>query len=828
MSENTIESVKEGLARYTKTRTAEESMNNAAVQTFADAMVEQGRLTEAQVGEAMEMAMAQPKFSLAADVVSILEEYDTEGLKYGSMRDVADAIEGLIAESTEDATELENILDNFRAAQDDARRWGNRMDSGGEEEFEEALRAYVNKATLGERSDVDSSNSSSEGLLFHPSGRLRNSAYGGEIDGAKLREIDKKTKGILQKIRAYFNGEWDVKNAKNVNEAVRVADKLGLRKSSNSNSYYGEYFEGDYGINGEIVGVRVSTHPANPLEITKERDGVDPDHKVSVVIRKNGKHKSDGTPHSGYTEYVYEPSEVTPPDAADAVVKGLKSLFETGEFVDETGKAVRRDYPYTDNRGRTIHSLITPKMDASYLDAVERGDMATEQRMVMEAAKLAMANTKVVDENGDPKVVYHQTNATVYINRETEQNWDELDWRERMEWDERDDWDDYWEEREFNTFSRVNARTTQELDGFFFAPEYDEYHEYGDRTISAFLNITNPASFGDYNIDSSKTNAGRDERIRLQNEGYDGVINEEDGSIWEYVAFNPNQIKSADPVTYDDAGNVIPLSERLNPEKEDIRYSVNDFDSKVGYITYEANTLGVEQTIIVAETLNEYLEVLKDLGVKDIERYKKSAGIYDEEADVIVMRSDIIQYEQQAFETLMHEYAHAHTNNLKGEIENVLHRLDETVISSYRDEKLPEIYRKISTNGILNEIISYFVEEIPRHKIYDFFNGYLDKDDIFLVDWQIEEKAGEKYAPIFKALMPIIGKNLEQQKISIMENREKHSSLPEDIIQRMEQKMKDPKRVLMTIRAEDKDPKLANPELIEMLSKFKAERLKKK
>ena len=60
----------------------------------------------------------------------------------------------------------------------------------------------------------------------------------------------------------------------------------------------------------------------------------------------------------------------------------------------------------------------------------------------------------------------------------------------------------------------------------------------------------------------------------MQNEGYDGVINEEDGAIWEYVAFNPNQIKSADPITYDDAGNVIPLSERFNPEKEDIRYSI--------------------------------------------------------------------------------------------------------------------------------------------------------------------------------------------------------------------------------------------------------------
>jgi len=39
-----------------------------------------------------------------------------------------------------------------------------------------------------------------------------------------------------------------------------------------------------------------------------------------------------------------------------------------------------------------------------------------------------------------------------------------------------------------------------------------------------------------------------------------------------YVPTNPNQIKSADPVTYDDAGSVIPLSERFNPKSDDIRY----------------------------------------------------------------------------------------------------------------------------------------------------------------------------------------------------------------------------------------------------------------
>lgn len=42
-----------------------------------------------------------------------------------------------------------------------------------------------------------------------------------------------------------------------------------------------------------------------------------------------------------------------------------------------------------------------------------------------------------------------------------------------------------------------------------------------------------------------------------------------------YAFFNPQQqLKSADLVTYDDEGNVIPLSERFNPQNEDLRYSL--------------------------------------------------------------------------------------------------------------------------------------------------------------------------------------------------------------------------------------------------------------
>ena len=48
---------------------------------------------------------------------------------------------------------------------------------------------------------------------------------------------------------------------------------------------------------------------------------------------------------------------------------------------------------------------------------------------------------------------------------------------------------------------------------------------------------------------------------------------------WEDVIAlvrDKNMLKSADPVTYDDNGNVIPLSQRFNTKKNDIRYAISD------------------------------------------------------------------------------------------------------------------------------------------------------------------------------------------------------------------------------------------------------------
>lgn len=75
---------------------------------------------------------------------------------------------------------------------------------------------------------------------------------------------------------------------------------------------------------------------------------------------------------------------------------------------------------------------------------------------------------------------------------------------------------------------------------------------------------------------------------------YDSIILDEGGDMvngkpvsrgLSYVIRNPEQIKSADAVTYDDAGNAIPLSERFNMGKKDFRYSLDE-----NYKQYVATT----------------------------------------------------------------------------------------------------------------------------------------------------------------------------------------------------------------------------------------------
>lgn len=59
----------------------------------------------------------------------------------------------------------------------------------------------------------------------------------------------------------------------------------------------------------------------------------------------------------------------------------------------------------------------------------------------------------------------------------------------------------------------------------------------------------------------------------LKKAGYSAAIHFGPGSRGDHIAiFSPKNIKSADPVTYDDQKNIVPISQRFNSTNDDIRY----------------------------------------------------------------------------------------------------------------------------------------------------------------------------------------------------------------------------------------------------------------
>lgn len=228
----------------------------------------------------------------------------------------------------------------------------------------------------------------------------------------------------------------------------------------------------------------------------------------------------------------------------------IQALQDERSAIDEAERAEynaeKEKYSGTKTRGYAeLPDTRTAELDEKYNDAVKRGNKKETQALVLEAAERAMPASVVRDEGGKLLPVYHWTNAS------------------------------------FNSFDRSYARTGNEMDGFFFAPDAESTREYGDNAVRAYLNITNPAY--DPYLDRTHEDSGTLLRERLAYEGYDGVIRTENGKIVEYMAFDPEQIKSAEPVVYDDNGKVIPLSERFNSKSRDVRYSNRDVDLTAKY-----------------------------------------------------------------------------------------------------------------------------------------------------------------------------------------------------------------------------------------------------
>lgn len=937
---------------------------------------------DAIVEEVGEVLGVQPKFSLATDVASILEEYDTEGVKYGSIIDVADGIEGLIAESTEDTTELENILNDFRAAQDDARRWGNRMDSGGEKEFEEALRAYASqgqpkfslseettqifdaaKAKFGTTNDMrEAGYILPDGSMLDFSGRHQVEGDASFLNGDRTvdhREIsdiaydaDDNETGINTDLGDFLDrGAIRIDSnagAINLNVAPTKAQKDRLKRLIERNDgyvyidfgkgwdteHYAEYEAArasrvlgdidryfDEGIkptgnvrfslqetndrfNAELDAFKAGTHKGllhlgYPSEILKvcgvgARELTISPRELSRHLKKHNLTTDDikdlvyaiqepimvykhGKKHPNIvviTEVmvnngklsvsielddkgnVVEISNISSVHSKDALTE-LDRLSELSDeelkkalkWVDKekvsgwlmptpymgSGASLDPKHLSTANIIQNFqnpkieprNSLITPEMDAAYIDAVNNGDMATAQRMVMEAAERAGYTIRAY--HGTPNKVYNPDwqDAVAEIVTILFPNEGEINMDAEYGTDEyRKAWDlaaeiryNYREYREklpktlqrrfergitkpFTVFdtekmgSSTGARDAN--NGFFFSP--NPLFASSFRATFAkdpLTGVMSKTSSGDgvlYDVFIKPNNlldlrslpATKSKAKQMGNtDGYDVVINKvKDGRNRnkveeEIMVKDPTLIKSADPVTYDDAGNVIPLSERFNPKKEDIRYSISSdedilFEKKTTFLTDLVREYNIPLPTFIAQTKEEFVRMVQDnfdLTDDEVEanraEIERMEGAYVPEDEIVLINGGAIRGREQMSGCVRHEFGHYITKkHLLNDIRQAANTLGEDALKRAQQEFLQGYsYEKLGAEGVVNELVSYLSETPTIQEIMSIFEGNLEVDEfIGKLQTQLEARNDLKEKAVYIALLPLAKKNIELQK----------------------------------------------------------------
>lgn len=235
---------------------------------------------------------------------------------------------------------------------------------------------------------------------------------------------------------------------------------------------------------------------------------------------------------------------------------------------------------------------ITPEMDAEYMSAVENGDMDTAERLVKEAARLAgyisdtsYQGTKAFNGAAPSSNGYFETKE------ERANAWNE------GEFDDTASLGDYadndidvadlnWRLTDRGNYRRATQYEKESIDNINEALRNLKRKIKIYRAVPADIKegtvrngdwITPSRSYAEYHIGLQDWTEGRviEQEVDIDDIWWDGNdINEwgyDDGSNYVYRNTKNNR-KLLAPVTYDNEGNVIPLSERFNEEKEDIRF----------------------------------------------------------------------------------------------------------------------------------------------------------------------------------------------------------------------------------------------------------------
>ena len=190
--------------------------------------------------------------------------------------------------------------------------------------------------------------------------------------------------------------------------------------------------------------------------------------------------------------------------------------------------------------------------DTDYLSAVKKGDTATAQRMVDEAAKAAGYTVGPV---------VHLTNSqdfTVFDLKKTNQG---AVWGPAI----------YAAFKGAGNWDPANLQNARRIEGVVGGRVLDATQPLSSKDALVFKELTGREVETIPFITLERRFGSVAEGLRAL--GFSAMIHKGPGSTGRHIAvFDPTQIKSADPITKDDAGNVIPLSQRFQTSSADIRY----------------------------------------------------------------------------------------------------------------------------------------------------------------------------------------------------------------------------------------------------------------
>lgn len=229
---------------------------------------------------------------------------------------------------------------------------------------------------------------------------------------------------------------------------------------------------------------------------------------------------------------------------------------------------------------------VSPETDAAFAEAEANGDTVTAQRLVDEAA--GYDASKPHGPGGVINVYHYGTlgnedfTADRPIHFGTEEaarqrisgkQTEEIINSAEVYQDEYGMWRFEYAGIESDDSYNTEAEARNELAAAANSMANSDYGDESelDRIHSYFINTDNFVTVPD-----AMTQEKWDKAIaEAREKGYRGIRYRnavEDRGSWSYIVFNPEDMKLADPFTYDDNGNLIPLSERFNSSNPDIRY----------------------------------------------------------------------------------------------------------------------------------------------------------------------------------------------------------------------------------------------------------------